>query len=323
MEINYPVSEKHRAAVLWLALATASWGLSFPIQKALFLVQQRLVPEAGTWFLSSWVICLRSLLAAVLFLLFRPSLLRGLRRKEWQQGAMLGLFGGAGLILQADGLAHTEASTSAFLTQAYCIILPLWQCFSRKARPGLRLLSATALVLWGITILSGFHWTSFSMGRGELETLGSALMFTVQIILLERPAFRQNRMMPVSVLMFAGFALCSLPVALLAAPSAAALTQVLAGPHVWVLLLILVVACTMFSYGMMNLWQPHVAAAEAGLIYCIEPVFAAGYALFMPAMLSVWAGISYANETLTTSLITGGVLITVANVILQLRPPNR
>ena len=32
---------------------------------------------------------------------------------------------GAGMALQADGLAHTPASTSAFLTQAYCVILPL------------------------------------------------------------------------------------------------------------------------------------------------------------------------------------------------------
>ena len=42
-------------------------------------------------------------------------------------------------------------------------------------------------------------------------------------------------------------------------------------------------------------------------------------ALFLPAWFSSWAGISYANESLTGQLILGGVLVTVANVLLQSR----
>ena len=44
---------------------------------------------------------------------------------EVRQGFAIAMWGGAGMWLQADALAYTEASTSAFLTQAYCIILPL------------------------------------------------------------------------------------------------------------------------------------------------------------------------------------------------------
>ena len=65
------------------------------------------------------------------------------------------------------------------------------------------------------------------------------------------------------------------------------------------------------------------SATEAGLIYCVEPIFASALALFLPALLSVWAGINYPNETATWTLLAGGGLITAANVLLQLRPPAR
>ena len=315
----YPVSAPalHQRAVLWLTLGTAAWGLSFPVQKMLTLLQQELVPEAGSWFLTSWIICLRSVLAALVLWLWKPMLLRGMTREEVRQGLLLGLIGGLGLVLQADGLAHTNASTSAFLTQAYCVILPLWHCFSRRIAPGWKLAVCTMLVLWGISLLSGFNWTTLHMGRGEWETLGAAAAFTFQIILLERPRYRLNRAMPVTLLMFLGFAAWSAPVAVLAAPQLGDLWRVLASPAALAHLVVLALACTVFAYGIMNLWQPKVSASEAGLIYCIEPVCAAVYALFLPGILSAWTGVSYANETLTYTLITGGLLITAANILLQ------
>jgi drug/metabolite transporter (DMT)-like permease len=317
----YPVTEPalHRKAVLWLIAGTAAWGLSFPVQKMLTMLQQDLVPAAGTWFLTSWIICLRSLLAAAVLLLWRPQLLRSMTREEVRQGVLLGLVGGMGLMLQADGLAHTNASTSAFLTQSYCVILPLWHCFSRRIAPGWKLVLCTGLVLWGISILSGFNWTTLHMGRGEWETLGAAAAFTVQIILLERPRYRQNRAMPVTLLMFLGFAAWSAPVAVTAAPEFGDLWRVVASPAALAHLSVLALVCTVFAYGIMNLWQPKVSATEAGLIYCIEPVCAAVYALFLPAILAAWTGVAYANETLTNTLVTGGLLITAANILLQLK----
>ena len=322
----YPSTEPalHRKAVLWLMAGTAAWGLSFPVQKMLTMLQQELVPAAGTWFLTSWIICLRSLLAAAVLWLWKPQLLRGMTREEVRQGLLLGMIGGLGLMLQADGLAYTNASTSAFLTQAYCVVLPLWHCFSRRIAPGWKLVVCTALVLWGISILSGFNWGTLHLGRGEWETLGAAAAFTFQIILLERPRYQANRAMPVTLLMFLGFAAWSAPVAVLAAPQLGDLWRVVATPAAAAHLGVLALACTVFAYGIMNLWQPRVSANEAGLIYCIEPVCAAVYALFLPGILSAWTGVSYANETLTYTLVTGGLLITAANIVLQVnsKPPG-
>ncbi len=310
-------SPEHRLAVRWLLIGTAAWGLSFCVQKMLTQIGQVRIPEAGSWFLTSWLICVRSLFAVVLLLAWRPRLWRGLTALEWRQGFWLGLLGGGGLVLQADGLAHTSASTSAFITQAYCILLPLWHCLSRRVAPGWRLAASTILVVWGIIILSGFNWRTLHMGRGEWETLGAALCFTFQIILLERPVYAANRPLPVTALMIVGFAAWSLPIALATMPNAAALASVWASPAAVAHLAVLAVVCTVFAFGVMLAWQPKIPATEAGLIYCLEPVCASLFALFLPGWLSRWTGVAYANESLTSALLTGGLLITAANVILQ------
>jgi hypothetical protein len=79
----------------------------------------------------------------------------------------------------------------------------------------------------------------------------------------------------------------------------------------------------MTAYMMMNRWQPHVTATEAGLLYGIEPVFASIFALFLPSMISRCTGINYANEHLTLHLFVGGAIIVLANILLQLKPPAK
>jgi hypothetical protein len=85
------------------------------------------------------------------------------------------------------------------------------------------------------------------------------------------------------------------------------------------LILVLVVCCTLVAFTLMNRWQPVLPAPEAGLIYAAEPVFASVFALFLPVWLSRFAGIEYANESATVTLLTGGGLITLANVLIQVR----
>ncbi|MEY4489635.1 MAG: hypothetical protein RIQ79_2143, partial [Verrucomicrobiota bacterium] len=86
---------------------------------------------------------------------------------------------------------------------------------------------------------------------------------------------------------------------------------------------VLTIVCTVGAYGIMNAWQPKITATEAGLVYCAEPIFGSVFALFLPAILSGWALIDYANETSTWTLLVGGGLITVANVMIQLTPAKK
>ena len=51
-------------AVVMLLLTTAGWGISFPLTKALLMIQTRLAPGASEWFITAQGLVLRFALAA-------------------------------------------------------------------------------------------------------------------------------------------------------------------------------------------------------------------------------------------------------------------
>lgn len=304
-------------AIQMLVWCCVLWGVSFPVTRALALTQQQLVPGASSWFLSAELIVLRFGVAAVVLALVSARTLRHLTRAELWHGLGLGLFGGSGLLLQVDGLAHTRASVSAFLTQCYCLFIPLWVSAWQRRWPSGRVMIGCGLVALGVAVLAEVKWGEFRLGRGELETLLASVLFGGQILWLERPRFAGTKVSHFSVVMFAVMALLALPVALWTTRRPEDWLQAYSTGATLGMLAVLVVVCTFGGYLLMNHWQRYVTATEAGLIYCSEPVFAAVWALFLPGWLSSWAGIHYPNESLTTSLVLGGGLITAANLLVQ------
>jgi drug/metabolite transporter (DMT)-like permease len=305
----------HAMPVFFLILACALWGVSFPIIKALDLEQSARLPGASKVFLACWLQLARfavaALLMAPLLLHQRPT------RRELVQGSWLGLWGGLAMAIQAWGLAFTEASTSAFLTQAYCVILPLIACIRIRRLPTKRIVAATTLVLIGGAILSGITPAKLSIGKGEAATLVATLLFTLQILTLENPKYEGNRGLVVTFSMCAAIALIFLPVTALLAPQPGAILAAGATWPAFLLVLVLALVCSVGAYGLMNSWQPRVSSTEAGLIYTTEPVFTAAFVLFLPVLLGRLAGQPYPNESLTASLVAGGTLILAANLLMQ------
>ena len=301
--------------VVFLILACALWGLSFPIVKALDYEQSARLGNVSKAFLAGWLQMARFGLAA---LMMAPFLIhRRPKRAEIVQGGWLALWGGLGMALQAWGLTKTEASTSAFLTQAYCVILPLIACFKTRSAPSARTLIATVMVITGGAILSGVKPGTLKIGEGELATLAAAFIFTFQILTLENPKYEGNRGLPVTFAMCAAIAVIFLPVAAFLAPDAGHLIAPAASWPAITLLLVLALVCSVGAYGLMNCWQPRVSATEAGLIYTTEPVFTAAFVLFLPTMLAQLVSSAYPNESLTFSLVAGGSLILAANLLMQ------
>ena len=318
-----PPSAEHVRAILMLLLANFFWGLSFPLIKAIMLLHTRLLPAAGSWFSAIYTVAPRFLLAVAVMLALRPRDCWRATGREWKQGILLGLFASAGMLLQNDGLHFTAASTSAFLTQFYAILIPVWVALRGRHNPGARVWVGCALVLVGVAILGRFDWRELSFGRGEWETLLSSLFFMGQILALERKSFAGNRPEKITFVMFATEAVIFWVLAAATAPNADALLVPWSSP-IWLgFTAALTLFCTLGSFSLMNAWQPKITATEAGLIYCVEPIFGSAMALFLPAMFSVWAVIDYPNESATWMLLVGGGLITLANIIVQLKPPAK
>ncbi|MDI1336949.1 MAG: DMT family transporter [Lacunisphaera sp.] len=318
--MSAPDRSVHTRAVLMLVLATLLWGVSFPLVKVIALAHQAVLPASSTWFITAYTVAPRFLLGSAVLLLVLWKKIRTFTRLELKQGALIGLAIGGGMLFQNDGLQFTSASTSAFLTQLYSVMIPVWIALRlRRWPPGIVLLCG-ALVFAGVAILGRFDFRTMHLGRGEAETLVSSVFFMMQIFLLERKEFAANRALPVTLAMFVTEAVIFSAMALGTAPHPAdVLVPWASGP--WLLFTVmLTVFCTLGAFILMNTWQPKITATEAGLIYCVEPVFTAIMALFLPAIFSAWGHVDYPNEQVTWHLLAGGGLITAANVLLQLKP---
>lgn len=311
---------KRLRAAQMLVLANACWALSFPIMKALNFLQAPLLPGSSSWFIASMTIAIRFGLAALIMLMVCAKSLRQITRLELWEGIGLGVFASAGLIFQMDGLAYTSASTSAFLTQFYCLLIPLIMAVRERCWPSGRVVASCLMVVAGAGVLTGINLRDFHIGRGELETLIGSTIFTGQILWLQRPKFAQNNVNHFTLVMFVVIAVTSLPVMLATGGRSDDWLAAWHSAPALVLMGVLTVFCTLGGYLLMNYWQPFLTATQAGLLYCLEPVFASLFALFLPGWFSSFAGIAYANETLTFHLLLGGGLITVANVLIQFQP---
>ena len=301
-------------------LATVFWALSFPVIKGMVLTHGQLLPGSGNWFITAMMVGPRFLLAAVLLLLWAPRLILGLTRSELRQGLLLGLTNALGMLFQVDGLQFTSASVSAFLTQFTALMIPVVVAVRSRRLPSPVVWLCAGMVLVGVAILGRFDFHTLRFGRGELETLLSSVFFMLQIFVLEDPRYAGNRVQPVSAVMFGLEGLLFAGLAVATAPQLADCLVPWTSPPWLLSTALLTVCCTLGAFMLMNRWQPHVTATEAGLIYCLESVFAAVLALFLPALLSRWIGFDYPNELVTWQLLVGGGLITLANVLLQLKP---
>ncbi len=294
---------------------TVLWGLSFPLVRGLELVQRASAPHVPDAALASADVAIRFALA-ILFLL--PMYGRGLANvtfREWSQAIGLAFFAAGGLYLQTLGLAWTDASIAAFLTQLYTLVVPLIVAVRDRRWPSLRVVIACGLVLIGAAMLSPGLLRHFTLGAGELVVILSTFFMASQIVWVERPLYAENRAGVVTLIMFAILALVSAAGYFVVGGTMPGVGQLFGTWPIWWLTLALVLLCTVFNFLIMNAWQRCVSATEAGLIYCIEPIIATVVASFLPGWISRFASITYLNESLTWSLLIGGVLIVGATVL--------
>ena len=309
-----------------LVLATASWGLSFPLAKALMLFQEQRLPGVSALTQASLMLMNRMAMAAVVMLFLMGRQIGGLSRREIGQGVELGLYGGVGMLFQTHAQTLIPASTSAFFTQFTCIFVPLVVAWRSGCLPKARTALACAMVLLGCAMISGFHGEARSFGQGEWETIIAAALFTGQILALERSDYAGNEMARVAVVMFFVKAMLFLGFPLqpfLGAMQGGGLAdwaELYGNPAMWGMLAVLGMFSTAYGYATMLRWQPFVSATQAGVIYATEPVFATTWALFLPEWISGWAGVSYANERLGLGFGLGALLVLGANALLIDQP---
>lgn len=212
-------------------------------------------------------------------------------------GAVIGLFLALATILQQVGLVHTTPAKSGFVTALYIVMVPLLGLFMGR-RVGRMLWLGLALSLTGMVLLC--VQTDLSVNIGDLFTLGSALMFSLQIIMISRCAPNMDAL-KLSALQFAVCAVISGVAALLF--ETVRLDGVM---NCWPSILYVAVCSGAIGYTLQMVGQKYTDPTLAAILMCLESVFAA---------LGGWLLL---GQSLSPRELLGCALMLAASVIAQL-----
>jgi drug/metabolite transporter (DMT)-like permease len=283
--------------------------------RGLELAQHIAAPGVSTATLACADMAVRFLVATLVLLPFYGRELLTVTPREWSQAIGLAFFAGAGLYLQSVGLAWTDASVCAFLTQLYTLLVPLLVACRDRRWPTLRTVAACLLVLLGAALLSPGLMTHFVLALGELVIIASTVFIAGQIVWVERSRYAANRAGLVTLIMFALMGLFFAALFPVLGGTMSSAGRLFGAPSLAAFMLATVLFCTVINFFIMNKWQRWISATEAGLIYCLEPVVATIFASFLPGWISLLATVSYRNETLSWTLLAGGALIVGATIL--------
>ena len=282
-----------------LALLAAAfvWGMAFTAQSN----AMRYVQPFTFVFLRSTITCAVLLLAMPLF-----DRIGGKRsepaappfRAHVKPGALIGIFLVLATILQQIGLVYTTPAKSGFVTALYIVMVPILGLLLFKRRVSRFVWLGVALSLCGLVLLC--VGSDLSVNVGDLFTLASALMFSGQILLIDRCAGRLNAV-KLSAVQFGTCAVVSgLIMAFAETPSLSGIAAC------WTSILYVAVFSSAIGHTLQIVGQKRTDPTLASLIMCLESVFAA---------LGGWVIL---GQALSPRELLGCALMLSASVIAQL-----
>lgn len=216
-----------------------------------------------------------------------------------------GLLCGACLFIagsfQQVGIVYTTAGKSGFITALYIVMVPILGLFlQRKCSP--LIIVSIGLAVCGLYLLCIKE--GFSVNRGDVITLGSAVSFAFHILTVDRFSPEVNGFQ-LSGLQFLTAGLLSLiPAFLFETPEAGAILQAW-GPIAYAGILSCGIAYTLQILGQRDL-NPSVAALIMSLESCISAI----------------AGWLVLGDALSAREITGCCLMFIAIILAQLPAPH-
>lgn len=251
----------HLRGIALLVLVTAIWGSTFAVVKTL----GNLLDPAP---LILWRFLIASLALTPALLLRRnvpPAPGPGRRWALWRDGLILGAWLIAGYGTQTIALQTTGANRAAFFTALSVVMVPLWLVVAQRRRMPPALWVALPLAVAGLGLLS---WEGGSLVVGDLWALACAVTYAGFIVTLERLAHR-HAALPFTAAQLLGVTALALVWAALSSPGSLVPPAAAWGP-----LLYLGIVATALTTLLQTVGQRRVSAAEASLIYALEPVTA-------------------------------------------------
>jgi drug/metabolite transporter (DMT)-like permease len=282
-------------ADLSLAIVALIWGVTFVSVK-------RALTEISTMYF----LAVRFGFASFCMLLMFAPRFRGTGSGPFWRGlrggAVAGVFLWLGYVLQSFGLKYTSAGNSGFLTGLYIVLVPLISACVYRRWPQMPEVVGIAVASAGMVLLTIPSLDrSLHMNRGDLLTVGCAVAFAFQLLVLGYYSQRE-RFEAVALGQIACAAVLSTVSLAIEPPRAVWSSSVIFA------LVLTSLFATALAFALQTWAQQYTTATRTALIFALEPVFA--------LMTAVLAG----GEKLTLAAVCGGGLILAGIVAVEMKP---
>ncbi len=264
----------------WALLAVAAaWGAAFVVMKP--AIERQSVNS----FLAT-----RFVVAVVVMILLRPSVLRKINKEMLLKGSLAGLFLGTGYIFQTLGLARTGAAITGFVTGLYVVLTPLIAALFLKERIKAFTWFCVVLATIGLALLSLRGW---SVGIGEALVFVSAIAFAAHIVTLSKWSLGFDAY----ALTIVQLSICALLTGVISIDQG---YEKPTDSGVWGVVIFTAVIATAVAFIVQTWSQAHMSSTKVAVILTMEVVFAALFA------------VAFGGESLTLQVSIGGAMVLLA-----------
>jgi len=283
-----------------LLIATIIWGSSFVSQS---IAMSHMGPFTFQAIRCGLAVIAIIPLIAIFDRLQGKSFLKNWKDKRlWKAGLLCGIPLFFAVNLQQLGLVDVDPGKSAFLTAMYIVIVPIIGIF-RKKKPSLMIPVSVILAVVGLYFLSCIGVKSIS--TGDLLLLGCALMFAVQIVVVDKYALHVDALRLNTIQSLICTILSSLLMLFTETPTMEGINAS------WLPLIHVGVLSMGVSYSLQIIGQKNLEPSTASLIMSTESVF---------AVLFNWI---ITGTLLNTNESIGCVLVFIAVILSQFESKKR
>ena len=267
-----------------LLLAAMIWGTSFVVMKDSVEVFDPPVLLGVRFTLGCLFLCL----------IFLPKL-KHLNKQTFIRGGILGALLFSAYFTQTLGLTDTTPGKNAFLTAAYCVMVPFLMWFFSKKRPDIFNILAAFLCIAGVGFVSLTE--GFSISFGDAFTLVGAAFYAIHIVAIALMARNIDPTLSTMV-QFGTAAILSWIVAFFTAEFPETVSSV----AIWKILY-LAAFPTATAMLLQNVGLKYAEATSASILLSLESVF------------GVTVSLLCGTEHLTVAIVIGFVLIFASVII--------
>ncbi|MEW1837455.1 DMT family transporter [Nonomuraea angiospora] len=273
-----------------LLFVSAAWGSAFPLMKDLIL---RLPVED--------LLAERYLIAALTLLVIRPRCLRGLPRRTWIYGVVLGGMFGLGQAGQAAALHGLPSSLSGFAVGCGVVITPILALVLFKVKVPRRIWAGVVLALAGMTVftlLRGMEDHEVSV-LALAVTLAAAALYSGHTLLLAQLSKRGESFHAYALTVIQLFTI-GLLTGVFAVRDGVVLPS---GGSDWLILGHLAVVSCALGFLARSYGQAHVTAVPSAILMSSQP-------LWVAAISVIWF-----HEQIGWGMVVGGGLMAGAMLL--------